>query len=231
MPLAQIKELKSVSNAGLYCISPEPPCNLDQNFKLGRTIDFRNRLNGYHICYNKGFYIYCILPLSKKYSLVGTTNRKTALEMTKLLENELFKKLKEFNKTYSTRRKSEWYKCVKSRVAKAMEEIHEEFSDDTEHPITEWKQDFINEFVVDGFDEKINTQDIPLSSLPQQGYKTRSGRTVKSTKDTRFKDMKYLNDDKIYNNPWQKHVAQFRKDNPKLSYKEALKQAKLTYKK
>ena len=75
-----------------------------------------------------------------------------------------------------------------------MEKIHEEYPDDTDKPIIEWKYEFINEFVVDGFDEKINTQDKPLSYLPQTGYKTRSGRTVKSMKDTKFKDMKYLND-------------------------------------
>ena len=231
MPLANIKELKPVSNAGLYCISSEPPCNKETNFKLGRTIDFKNRLNSYHLCYNKGFHIYCVLPLSKKYNLVGTDNRKVAKDFTRVLEKKLFEKLKDYNKTYTTRRKSEWYRCVKKRVSKALNEIHEEYPDDTDKPITEWEDDFIDEFVVDGFDEKINTQDKPLSYLPQSGYKTKSGRIVVSTKDTKFKDMKYLNSDKIYTSPWQKHVAEFKKLHPKINHTQATKQAKLTYKK
>ena len=85
MPIADIPELKKVSNAGLYCISPEPPCNKEQNFKLGRTIDLKNRLNSYHLCYNSGFYIYCVLPLSNKYNLVGTDNRANTFPIAKFM--------------------------------------------------------------------------------------------------------------------------------------------------
>ena len=56
-------ELKGKSQSGLYAISPQKPSNKETDFKMGRTVNFTNRLNGYHICWNKGFFIYALLPI------------------------------------------------------------------------------------------------------------------------------------------------------------------------
>ena len=64
MPLL-LPELKGKSHAGLYAISPIDPRGKGKiSYKIGRTINFKNRLNDYHICYNEGYWISAILPLN-----------------------------------------------------------------------------------------------------------------------------------------------------------------------
>ena len=233
MPLARIPELEKVVG-GLYCISPYAPCTeKPKDFKIGRTIHYRNRLNSYHLCFNKGFYIYTCLPLSTKYTFDTKENKKIAYDMTKKLEKRAFALLKTFNQHFSTRtHKSEWFNCFKNKVVAVFKKVHSEYPNDTEKPITEWKEEYIHTFDDDGFDIDLVAQDKPLSYLPQEGAKTKSGRLIKSTMKTKFKDMKYLNDKSGKPlNKWQQHIADVKKEHPKLSHKQAMQQASKTYKK
>lgn len=196
MPLAKIKELQDVSLAGIYAISHMKPKKGKIDFKVGRTIDFRKRLNGYHLCYNEGFYIYAVLPLQKhKYPLVDKHERKVALSKTVELEKRAHELLQKFNFTTSTRRKSEWFKATSAHIEKVFQQVHAEFHYHTIAPITQWSDPYIHVFDVDGFEEdfaKKHTSEKPPPELPQEGRKTRSGRVIKSTKNTKFKDMVYI---------------------------------------
>ena len=194
MPIAKIKELKNVCNAGIYCISSTEPKKGLIDVKIGRTIDFKNRLNAYHICWNEGFYIYDVLPLHKKYKLKTKAERKASLDMTIILENELFNMMKDKNvKTTTRTHKSEWFRCSSDYVADMFQKLHEKFPNDTANPITRWSDPLIHIFDVDGFTvDTLKTQEEPPSFLPQDGQITRKGRIIKSTKHTKFKDFEYI---------------------------------------
>ena len=93
MPIDDIPELRNTSNAGLYAISPQPPSKKLTDFKLGRSVNVKKRLNDYHICFNKGYWIYCVLPLTKDlYNEDPLVERKKKiLALTRRLETELFR--------------------------------------------------------------------------------------------------------------------------------------------
>ena len=57
-------------------------------------------------------------------------------------------------------------------------------------PIFGFKDPYYNTFFID--DIEIKTTEIPPSYLPQEGAKTRKGRIIKSTKNTKFKDFEYI---------------------------------------
>ena len=63
MPIVKLKELK-VRLVGIYVISPQAPEDNKISFKIGRTIQMNKRLNGYHLCFPDGFYIYKALMLN-----------------------------------------------------------------------------------------------------------------------------------------------------------------------
>ena len=196
MPIADIYELRDKSNGGLYAISPEAPNKRGKKmFKVGRTINFRKRLNDYHICFNEGFYIYAILPLNKdKYPMDNETNKKEALQMTIKIESYAFEMLKKFEKRFTTRTfKSEWFQLPKTLLNEFLNLVHEKFPDDTEKPILKWQEPRIHTFEIDGFIENVDYTKMPLTSMVKPGQVSkRSGRVIKSTKDTKFKDMFYL---------------------------------------
>lgn len=232
MPLAKIDELVGISNGGLYCISPDPPCEgASTDFKIGRTIDFRKRLNSYHICYNEGFYIYAVLPLSKKYKMDTKEERAEAVDTTKKIEARAFVLLKKHNKLFSTRRrKSEWFGCLKNVVVAVFTQLNKEFEDDTVPPIYHWEDDFVDDFRIDGFRVKLQTE-VP-SYLPSSIKRKKGERTPKLPKS--YSDFKFFSKDSE-NVPksttrWIRHVNAFRKKNPSLSYNNALKAASKTYK-
>jgi hypothetical protein len=230
MPLAQIKELEG-NNSGIYVISPESPDDQKRNFKIGRTINMRKRLNNFHICFNEGYYIYAVLPLADKYTQRTKDEKKLAIEATSHIEKSVFEVLKKYNKTYSTRsKKSEWYYATKAEVVRVLEMIHKTLPTHTKPPIIEWTDDYLHEFEIDGFTIDVAgaiVQTEPLTGMVKDGYTTRSGRKVKAKKHT---DMYYLNDNTGKpKNLWQSHVANYKKSHPELNHKQAMKGASATY--
>ena len=136
-----LPELKDATPAGLYAISPIAPNKHVMDFKVGRTTKFEKRLNDYHVCFNEGYYIYCILPLNNNvYAGLGTAEKKREiLKLTRTLENAIFKVLKEYMQKRDTRKwKSEWFRLTQAKLAKIFQDIHEKFPDETLPPIVEW---------------------------------------------------------------------------------------------
>jgi len=160
-------ELKGKSQSGLYAISPEkPPKNKKTDFKMGRTVNFTKRLNGYHICWNAGYYIYDLLPIRP--SLFGAQQKKELLRFTKALEKAFFKKLSKRpmdikEELLDTRRyKSEWYVTTPATLEQLFHEFYAEcqegkhdftdrrtkqritFKDMLCEPLTQWDDPFIS---------------------------------------------------------------------------------------
>jgi hypothetical protein len=157
----------------------------------------RKRLDSYHTCFNEGFYIYTILPLNhKKYPLDTKENRKKAGAMARKLEKELFNILKSSNQLFTTRKyRSEWFKTSKKDITKAFEQVHKKYPNDTLPPISKWKQDFVKPLSKTK-EFELEVQDEPLKGMPKDKQKTKSGRVVKSTAKTKFKDYAFISDKK-----------------------------------
>jgi len=142
MPIADIPELRHTSNAGLYAISPTPPSKKKTSFKAGRSVNFKKRLNDYHLCFNEGYYIYCILPIVKDlyHEDPLAERKKKILALTRRLETELFKLIHHHMELYTTRTtKSEWYGMTNAQLKQYFVRIHEilMFPNTTVPPITQ----------------------------------------------------------------------------------------------
>ena len=200
MPIVKLNEFK-YRQAGIYIICPEDPTLQEKNgYKIGRTIQMDKRLNSYHICFNGGMWICKALMLNDLYKTRKNDDKKATLAKTIEVEKYIHKLLDKYNHTTSTRRKSEWYICTDEVLNKALIETHKRFDRDTDYPIVGFKKPFYNKFYIDNI-EDIITSKITPKSMPQDGQKTRSGRVIKSTKDTKFKDMVYIVDKKEKKKP------------------------------
>ena len=104
MPIADIPELRHTSNAGLYAISPTPPSKKKTiaSFEAGQSVNFKD---DYHLCFNEGYYIYCILPIVKDLHHEDplAERKKKILALTRRLETELFKLIHHHNWNYAQR--------------------------------------------------------------------------------------------------------------------------------
>lgn len=152
MPLAPIKEIKG-KKAGLYAISPvsgaeDPTKPLD--IKIGRSIDIRNRLNGYHTCFPEGFFIISLLYIS-----TGNT-KKRLLEISSDLEVEAFRRLRPYHKQTTARRYGEWFTLSYNQLKGIFVSLKNDIPKVTK-VITSFQDDHITEFNVDG--EKITPED------------------------------------------------------------------------
>ena len=67
MPLAEVKEFER-RQSRVYVISDHPPEDEKVKFKTGRTIYMNRRLDGYHLCYLDGFYMYKVIILNGSYT-------------------------------------------------------------------------------------------------------------------------------------------------------------------
>ena len=181
-------ELKGKSQSGLYAISPDKPSKKKKtDFKLGRTVNFTKRLNGYHICWNKGYFIYAILPLRP--SLFSANQKKELLQFTKALEKAFFKKLSKRPKDITeelldTRRyKSEWYVTTPAMLEQLFIEFYAEcqqgkhdfmdrrtkqrvtFRDMLLEPITQWNDPFLSKNDEDDELERTRNQMVHVGEL------------------------------------------------------------------
>jgi len=189
MPIADIPELRNTSNAGLYAISPIPPSKKLTDFKLGRSVNVKKRLNDYHICFNKGYWIYCVLPLVKDlyHEDPLVERKKKILALTRRLETALFDIVKPDMQLETTRtKKSEWYKMTNAKLKSTFEQIHEQFPNVTLPPITRWEEPFMHHFDDEG--EQIEVSDVPILGMTQ-------GRNVAGK---RIIKVKKLGKDEVY---------------------------------
>jgi hypothetical protein len=143
-----LKELDKAESGGLYVLAPVMKAGSYQ-MKVGRTVNFRNRLNDYHLCYNAGYYVIALLPLKAR------TPSKDRLSITMKLEKAAGEKLGK-PRTYANRktRGSEWYYKSTRQILKIFKELHKEFKDGnyflTDPPIIKFDQNFVNVFNVEG---------------------------------------------------------------------------------
>ncbi len=72
----------------MYILSPHKSSDVTQ-WKVGRTVNLKNRMNQYILCFPKGFFIYGILIIK------NTSPKKQLIERTKKLEQIFFIYLKE----------------------------------------------------------------------------------------------------------------------------------------
>ena len=65
-----LKELEKVLRRGIYAISQHVSDNPTRNrvftVRIGRTIDFKNRLDSYNLCWNSGFRVIALLGLQPR---------------------------------------------------------------------------------------------------------------------------------------------------------------------
>lgn len=152
MPV-NLKELEKATKGGIYCIAPDIPVDNDGGksipfyAKIGRTTNFKTRLNSYHLCFNGGFRTIAILPLRER------TSDRQKLKLTIELEKEV-RNLLGNPKTYGNRvRTSEWYAVKESEIKKAFTSLHNSFKKGayflTKPPIFEFDENHKNIFEID----------------------------------------------------------------------------------
>lgn len=143
-----LKELDKAEAGGIYALAPAMKAGPYQ-MKIGRTVNFRNRLNDYHLCYNTGYYVIALLPLKTR------TPLKNRLSITMKLEKAAGEKLGK-PRTYANRktRGSEWYFKSTREIHNLFKKLHHEFKDGnyflTDPPILKFDQKFVNVFDVEG---------------------------------------------------------------------------------
>ena len=118
------------------------------------------------------------------------------MKATRIIEKYVFDKLKDYNKTYSTRvYKSEWYEITNDALIKIMLDVRKAFPEDCDDLIYRWREPRIHIFEIDGYKvdtDKVETQENPQKYLAQEGQISKRGRLIRSTAKTRFKDMLFI---------------------------------------
>ena len=180
-----LKELNNKSDAGIYALSDIKTKGPFQ-MKIGRSIHIKKRLNDYHICYNMGFYVLGFLPLKKR------TPEKDMLSLTMKME-KMIGELLEKPRTYANRktRDSEWYFISITQMKKAFDTIHNTFKKDdhflTDPPITNFQNEFINIWNVEGIKEASTTH---IKSITDDNITVKKGKVKKTIKKIPFDSYK-----------------------------------------
>ena len=105
-----LKELEDCKRGGIYAVAEKTKAG-PFSIKIGRTINFKTRLNAYHLCWNQGFRVIALLPLIDRTPQADREKRTMILEKA---AGELLGK----SRTYPNRkaRPSEWYFTTVSNV-------------------------------------------------------------------------------------------------------------------
>ena len=198
MPIVKLKEFK-VRQVGIYVISPQAPEDDKISFKIGRTIQMNKRLNGYHLCFPDGFYIYKALMLNDTFKTQSKEDKKKCIDMTRKIEKFIHDDLNGIRFQSTTRTKHEWFVIDENitiqRISDALLKAHEHFKNETDYPIQKFSKDFYGKFFIDDAEDYDIRKDLkivkePPKYMPQEGQQTRSGRVVK--KNTKYKDSEYF---------------------------------------
>ena len=197
MPIVKLNEFK-VRQVGIYVISPQPPEDDTISFKIGRTIQMNKRLNGYHLCFPDGFYIYKALMLNDTFKTRSKEDKKKCIDMTRKIEKFIHDDLNKIRFQSTTRTKHEWFvidNITLQRISEALLKAHQHFKNETDYPILKFRKDFYGKFFIDDAEDYDIRKDLnivkePPKYMPQEGQQTRSGRVVK--KNTKYKDSEYF---------------------------------------
>jgi hypothetical protein len=221
MPLTRLKEFRN-RQAGVYVISPQHPTDDTIMFKIGRTIQMNKRLNGYHLCFPDGFYIYKALMLNDTYKTRLKTDKQTALALTIKLEKFIHTLLEPYRHKSTTRTKHEWFSFTGNleEIDKALITCHNEFKTETDYPITQFSdKGFYDYFYIDDVEEmKIAKTRLGITEKPPEymggevhivnkvkiiegGRSTRVGR--QTVRPKKFDDSEYFDLKKKVGKNWK----------------------------
>ena len=209
MPLKKLKEFKK-RQSGIYVISPQDPKDDHLLFKIGRTIQMNKRLNGYHLCFPDGFWIYHSIMLNATYKTTTKAEKSKTLKKTIEIEKYIHQKLDKYRHESTTRRKHEWFHVDTVQLKQALIECHNEFISDTDYPILGFKEPFYNEFYIDGFEElKILKKELHITKKKPNymGQKTTKEEGARKSERTRkvpgkFKDSVFFDITKDVKKEW-----------------------------
>ena len=157
MPIKYIPELAAKrfqSNAGIYVISEHPPTKKGPKFvKIGRSIDIRKRLNDYHLCFPNGFFVWMLIKMSPKTRELAKPQR---IEVSKVLEKQLFQELMHMNLVNDARRFHEYFVIKTAQDLEGLKEAVERIAMNYRPftvfpPVLEWEQGTAyKDFLIDG---------------------------------------------------------------------------------
>ena len=146
--VVKLKELDRAPRDGIYALAENTKSG-PFPIKVGRTVNFKDRLNNYHLCFNSGFRVIALLPLKDR------TPLDDRLKLTMKLEKEAGKLLGK-PRTYANRtsRGSEWYFTTVSKIQTIFKTLHTTFNKGhyslTKPPIFKFNDNFINIFNIEG---------------------------------------------------------------------------------
>ena len=220
MPLVRLKEFKN-RQSGVYVISPQSPTDDTIMFKIGRTIQMNKRLNGYHLCFPDGYYIYKALMLNNTYKTRLKPDKQKTLAKTIKLEKFIHDQLEAHRHKSTTRTKHEWFSFTGSleEIDKALIACHNEYKKDTDYPITQFSnKGFYDYFYIDDIEElKIAKKRLGITETPPEymggevrivntvkviegGRSTRVGR--QTVRPKKFDDSEYFDPKKRVSKNW-----------------------------
>jgi hypothetical protein len=173
--VVKLQEFHGKSNAGIYALTERLKSGRIQ-IKIGRSINIKDRLNAYHLCFNSGYDVVAFLPLSKSIKY-----KKDKMALTIKLEKYVAGILGK-SRTYANRktRGSEWWETTVFQVKKALTKTHLDHPDETAEPILTFRNGFINNFTVEGIKTTVAYNVSPSKSVT--GEKIRIRKTVKQGK-------------------------------------------------
>ena len=176
-----MKELDKATKGGIFALAQETK-NGPFQMKVGRTIDFKKRLDQYHLCFNSGFKIIALLPLKNR------TKPENRLKLSMELEKHAGEMLGK-PRTYLNRksRGSEWYFKSVHQIHNVFKELHNTFKVDANHFLTEppmlkFDDNFINIFDVEG-----------VKVIKKYEVKASNHNFFFIKKNVKMKDMKKMN--------------------------------------
>ena len=145
----KMKELEGLTG-GLYCLAPHISKG-PYSMKIGRTVNFKDRLNAYHLCFNEGFHLLAILPLKDRLT------KADKMKYVRLMEKAVFEIMKDDRRTYPNRKRgSEWYITIMDKVKSAFRAVHKASLKEGGHynytlpPMFDFKNALINVYNVEG---------------------------------------------------------------------------------
>ena len=171
--LKEITKYKA-NNGGLYALSLDMPEDPDRPFqmKVGRTVNYKKRLNDYHLCYNAGYRVIALLPLK------NTCPKNLRLPRSTELEKLCHEMLRPYKVSYPNRasRGSEWYNISTNHIRKVFKQLHKEYKNEkyelTAYPLLKFEDDYLNKF--DTYSDKVKSFKLKSSTPAKIKISTRA---------------------------------------------------------
>ena len=141
-----LDELKLATKGGIYALAQDTQAG-PFPIKVGRSVDFKKRLNSYFTCFNDGFRVIALLPLKDNTPMANRLKLSTELEKDA-------KNLLGVSRYYANRRSrgSEWYFTDVDSIHRLFNRLHKSFHKGkyTKTPIIKFNDNFLTIFNIEG---------------------------------------------------------------------------------